>query len=91
MAKIRVNITVDENLKSEATELFNYLGLDFSTAVSLFLFQAVEEWAIPFKIQANSLHKLNRKSRKALKEVNEHISGKRKLERYESVDDESKK
>ncbi len=50
MNKINTNISVDPDLKKKAIELFNNFGLDFSTAISLFLSQSVREKRIPFEI-----------------------------------------
>ena len=49
--RVRVNISVDEELKKEASELFATFGLDLSTAISLFLSQSVREGKIPFEIR----------------------------------------
>lgn len=46
-----LNIRVDETLKKQASELFADLGLDMSSAVNLFLRQAVLRDGIPFEIQ----------------------------------------
>ena len=41
---------VDMQIKKEAEMLFNSLGLDTSTAIRLFLKQAVNQQKIPFEI-----------------------------------------
>ena len=46
-------ITMDEDLKEQATELYADLGLDLSTAIELFLRQSVREQRIPFDIRRN--------------------------------------
>ena len=46
----QIAVRVDDDLKKEATEIFNELGLDMSTAVKLFLKQSVLTKSIPFKI-----------------------------------------
>ena len=46
----QIAVRVDDQLKKEATALFNELGLDMSTAVKLFLKQSVLTNSIPFKI-----------------------------------------
>ena len=51
MAKINTNISIDANLKKDAVSLFNDFGLDLSTAITLFLQQAVREQRIPFEIK----------------------------------------
>ncbi len=53
MAKINVNISLDPKLKEQSTKLFKELGLDFSTAVSLFLKQSVLKQRIPFEITSD--------------------------------------
>ena len=50
MAKVNTNISLDPKLKREAVQLFHSMGLDLSTAISLFLFQSVRERKIPFEL-----------------------------------------
>lgn len=50
MATISTNIKIDPELKQEAQQLFDSLGLNLSTAVNMFLRQAVREQAIPFRV-----------------------------------------
>ena len=50
MAAISTNIKIDASLKQESQALFESLGLSLSTAVNLFLRQAVREQAIPFRV-----------------------------------------
>jgi DNA-damage-inducible protein J len=45
----RLSIRVDSAIKEEAMNLFYEMGLDLSTAVNLFLRQAVHDKALPFK------------------------------------------
>ena len=49
----QVNIRIDDNLKQEGDRLFNELGISFSSAVSIFVSQAIRERAIPFRITAD--------------------------------------
>lgn len=51
MSKVSTNISIDSDVKARAQELFADLGIDLSTAVNIFLRQAVRENAIPFVIQ----------------------------------------
>ena len=51
--KVSANITLDSELKKQAMELFSDLGIDLSTAVTLFLKQAVINQGIPFPIVRN--------------------------------------
>ena len=48
--KINVNISVDPELKKNASALFKDMGLDFSTAITLFLRQTVLAKKLPFEI-----------------------------------------
>lgn len=45
-----LNIQVDEQLYQESKQIFETLGLDFNTAIVLFLKQTVREQGIPFKL-----------------------------------------
>lgn len=53
MAKTTANINIDEETKRKAQELFADFGMDLSTAVNIFLRQAIRENAIPFSISRN--------------------------------------
>lgn len=53
----QIAVRVDEQLKKEATALFNELGLDMSTAVKLFLKQSVLTRSIPFKLALDEYSK----------------------------------
>ena len=50
MASSLVQLRVDNDLKREAIELFDKLGLDLSTAIRVFLTRAVKEGGIPFSM-----------------------------------------
>lgn len=53
----QIAVRVDDQLKKEATEIFNELGLDMSTAVKLFLKQSVLTKSIPFKLALDEYSK----------------------------------
>ena len=48
-----VTIKIDDKLKNEADKLFNDLGLDFNTAINIFLITSINTQSIPFKIEIN--------------------------------------
>ena len=50
MSKVSTNISISPKLKQEAASLFKDLGLDLSTAVNMFLAQAVKQKGFPFAI-----------------------------------------
>jgi DNA-damage-inducible protein J len=49
----QINIRLDESLKSQAEVLFSEMGMNMTTAINIFLRQAVREQAIPFKIEVS--------------------------------------
>lgn len=61
-----ININVDSNVKKEATELFNSLGLNMSTAINLFLRKSINEDGISFELKNP---KPTRELKRALKEA----------------------
>lgn len=48
-----INVTVDEEIKREATEIFTELGFDMNTAINIFLKSAIRERGIPLKLKLN--------------------------------------
>lgn len=76
MAKVSTNINLDANLKKSAQELFGDLGLDLTTAVTLFLKQAVMRQCIPFDI------KRDKPSPETINAMNEFYETKKHPEKY---------
>lgn len=52
MAIVNTSIKIDEKTKREAQKLFKDLGLSLSTAINIFLKQAIREKGIPFYISS---------------------------------------
>ena len=52
--KVSVNIKMDEEIRDKSKELFSKMGLDMTTAVNMFLIQAIRQNQIPFQIKATS-------------------------------------
>ncbi len=52
MATTNLNVRVDEDLKKNAEDLLNDLGMNMSTAINVFLRQLVRVHGIPFEIKA---------------------------------------
>ncbi|MDR3138950.1 MAG: type II toxin-antitoxin system RelB/DinJ family antitoxin [Treponema sp.] len=48
----QVNIRIDDALKEEADSLFEELGMNMSTAFTIFIRQALRQRGIPFVITA---------------------------------------
>lgn len=76
-----INIRVEESVKKQATELFEELGLDMSTAMNMFLRQAIRHGGIPFEIK-----RPNATTLQALQEVEQIRSGKIVAKKYNDVE-----
>jgi addiction module RelB/DinJ family antitoxin len=50
MASVNINIRTDSDIKQKAQKLFERLGLDMTTAVNIFLRQAINKDTLPFDI-----------------------------------------
>ena len=53
MAKVSTNVSLDADIKKEAQKLFAELGMDLSTAINIFIRQALRQHAIHFEITAD--------------------------------------
>ena len=47
----KINIRVNEEIKKDAENLFNELGISMSTAINMFLKQSILKKGIPFEIR----------------------------------------
>lgn len=74
-----LNIRIEPNLKQQAEETLNYLGLTMSEAVTLFFKQVVINDGIPFEIKKP---KYNRKTLKAMKEAEKIMKHPEKYKQY---------
>ena len=79
MAKVSTNISLDADLKKQSQELLSDLGLDLTTAVTIFLKQALREQGIPFKI---TREQPNAETLAALDEYNEMKQHPENYKRY---------
>ena len=61
-----ISIRMDDKLKKDAEELFEDLGLNLTTAVTIFFKQALREQRIPFEIYREIS---NKETLEAMKEV----------------------
>lgn len=46
-----LNIRTDKEIKNQAEEIFNELGLNMTTAINMFLKTVVREYGIPFELK----------------------------------------
>lgn len=84
MSTTNINVRVDSTLKQEAETLFNDLGLNMSSAITMFLRSAINHNGIPFEIKRPSP---NAETRAALAEYEEMKRSPGSYKRYESFDD----
>lgn len=84
MATTNINVRVDTELKKSAEKLFSDLGLNMSTAVTMFLCSAVSHDGIPFEIKRETP---NAETRAALAEYEEMRKNPGTYKRYGSFDE----
>ena len=51
MATTNLNIRTDKDIKDQAEEIFNELGLNMTTAINMFMRTAIREHGIPFELK----------------------------------------
>ena len=56
MPNASMNIRMDSEVKRQAQELFEQFGLDMTTAVNMFLRQAIRQQGIPFALQLDPFY-----------------------------------
>ena len=84
MATTNINVRVDAELKQSAEELFSDLGLTMSSAITMFLKNAVSYDGIPFEVKRRVP---NAETRSALAEYEEMKKNPDTYKRYTSFDE----
>ena len=51
MPATNLNIQTDKEIKNQAEEIFNELGLNMTTVINMFLRTVVREYGIPFELK----------------------------------------
>lgn len=51
MSATNLNIRTDKEIKNQAEEIFNELGLNMTTAINMFLRNVVREYGLPFELK----------------------------------------
>lgn len=77
-----VNIRIDEDLKEKAEAVFSDLGITSTTAITMFFKQVVRSNGIPFSLKASVP---NKKTRRAIKEVERLEKKPKKHKTFNSV------
>lgn len=84
MARTSTNISLDPQLKHDSQELFADLGLDLSTAITLFLKQSLRVQGLPFSVTRENP---NAETIAAMNEYYEMKAHPEKYKRYSSFKD----
>ena len=84
MARTSTNISLDPQLKHDSQELFADLGIDLSTAITLFLKQSLRVQGIPFAVTRENP---NAETIAAMNEYYEMKAHPEKYKRYSSFKD----
>ena len=79
-----VNVRIDEDLKHAAEQVFSYLGLNPTIAITLFYKQVVRTNSIPFELKAEMP---NAETLQAIKEVNHMDMNPGNYKTFHDVDD----
>ena len=58
MSKTSMSIRLDSEIKEQAQQVFNSLGMDMTTAINIFLRQAIQYQGLPFDVRLDESRKL---------------------------------
>ena len=58
MSKTSISIRLDSEVKEQAQQVFNNLGMDMTTAINIFLRQAIQYQGLPFDVRLDENRKL---------------------------------
>ena len=58
MPKTSMSIRLDSEVKEQAQQVFNHLGMDMTTAINIFLRQAIQYQGLPFDVRLDENQKL---------------------------------
>lgn len=80
MSKTSMSIRLDSEVKEQAQQVFNNLGMDMTTAINIFLRQAIQYQGLPFDVRLDE----NRKLLEVLKDLDQNRN---MSQSFESVSD----
>ena len=58
MSKTSMSIRLDSEVKEQAQQVFNHLGMDMTTAINIFLRQAIQYQGLPYEVKIDENRKL---------------------------------
>ena len=64
-----IQLRIDEKLQTEATDIYERLGMDLPTAIRIFLTRSVEERGIPFSMKLKTESYKAEEAVKAMREM----------------------
>ncbi|CEV65140.1 TPA: type II toxin-antitoxin system RelB/DinJ family antitoxin [Streptococcus pneumoniae] len=80
MSKMSMSIRLDSEVKEQAQQVFSNLGMDMTTAINIFLRQAIQYQGLPFDVRLDE----NRKLLQALTDLDQNRN---MSQSFESVSD----
>ena len=80
MSKTSMSIRLDSEVKEQAQQVFNHLGMDMTTAINIFLRQATQYQGLPFDVKIDE-------NRKLLQVVTDVEQNRNMSQSFESVSD----
>ena len=80
MSKTSMSIRLDSEVKEQAQQVFNNLGMDMTTAINIFLRQAIQYQGLPFDVRLDE----NRRLREVLTDLDQNRN---MSQSFESVSD----
>ena len=80
MSKTSMSIRLDSEVKEQAQQVFSNLGMDMTTAINIFLRQAIQYQGLPFDVRLDE----NRKLLEVLKDLDQNRN---MSQSFESVSD----
>ncbi len=84
MASVSTNIRIDSEVKAKAISIFSDLGIDMTTAVNVFLRQAILHNGLPFELK---LETPNKETLLAIAEVEDMKKNPQAYKGYTDVDE----
>ena len=58
MSKMSMSIRLDSEVKEQVQQVFNHLGMDMTTAINIFLRQAIQYQGLSFDVRLDENRKL---------------------------------
>ena len=80
MSKTSMSIRLDSEVKEQAQQVFNNLGMDMTTAINIFLRQAIQYQGLPFDVRLDE-------NRKLLQVLTDLDQNRKMSQSFESVSD----